>query len=505
MAVSAPTPSCVVYTPPALADAIVKALKAKKEETWLEPSCGGGVFLEALRRIGVAAGTITALDLDTTPTRADEIVAVKRGTDFLAWSIANAACRFDRIVGNPPYVRLVELPNALRMAALSVQQPNGRPVGLMANCWYAFLCAALKLLRPGGSLGVVLPAAWEYADYAAPLRAGVVRNFARVRVLRCSRPLFPRVEDGSVVLIATGWKGGPAQSLRSEHETLEDLVRNIDRACPVARLPGPVTLPGVRTTTLGRVATVRIGAVTGDADFFLLTESDRTEKGIPVSACVPVVSRSKHLATAVIGRAEWLRLRRSGRRIWLFRPGKAQQKIESVRTLLSTYRRAKGQSLPYKLRTRSPWYRTPLPETPDAFMSMHAGAGLWLALRGMKRLTATNTLYVVRFHERTSRGLMAAWGLALLTTRAVGSWESLVRHYPSGLRKLEPSDLGRVRLPVPPATARAITTYRKAVSLLLRGRVARSRAVADAWFNRHGKQMTLVGGARKAGQRASET
>ena len=61
----------------------------------------------------------------------------------------------------------------------------------------AFLTASLNLVRPGGCLGFVLPASWDFADYAASIRDEVFKSFERVEVYRCKRPLFDSVQEGA--------------------------------------------------------------------------------------------------------------------------------------------------------------------------------------------------------------------------------------------------------------------------------------------------------------------
>jgi hypothetical protein len=63
--------------------------------------------------------------------------------------------------------------------------------------WMAFLTASLNLVRPGGCLGFVLPASWDFADYAASIRDEVFKSFERVEVYRCKRPLFDSVQEGA--------------------------------------------------------------------------------------------------------------------------------------------------------------------------------------------------------------------------------------------------------------------------------------------------------------------
>src|SRR5438132_82569 len=130
-----------------------------------------------------------------------------RGREFLAWS-QDTRERFSRIVANPPFIALNRMPPSVRAAAMRIALPGGGNVALGSNCWVAFLCASVALLEEGGSLGFVLPASWEYSDYAEPVRAAFPRIFRDVQVHRCARPLFSAVQEGSVVLLAREFLGG---------------------------------------------------------------------------------------------------------------------------------------------------------------------------------------------------------------------------------------------------------------------------------------------------------
>jgi len=149
-----PDKSCLVYTPERLADALVGSLRPKKrveDHRWLEPCVGQGALLSALARSGVPNHQITGIDLANCPEATDALARVRRGVDFLGWS-KRTTLHFDRIVANPPYLALRELQGHLLENALTTTVPvDGTLVPHRANCWYAFLCASIGLLREGGA------------------------------------------------------------------------------------------------------------------------------------------------------------------------------------------------------------------------------------------------------------------------------------------------------------------------------------------------------------------
>lgn len=230
---------------------------------------------------------------------------------------------------------------------------------------------------------------------------------------------------------------------------------------------------------------VRIGAVTGDSSFFIINESQRQRLRLPVRSCRPVLTKNRHLIAASMDSDAWASLRNADEKVWLFCPSESLVKRPSVRSCLDLPEDSGGcRKNTYKIANREPWYRARLPQTPDAFLSGHSPHGIWLALRVMPRLTATNTLYTVRFRKRLSADAMSAWALAVLCTDVYQQWLSRLRVYPAGLRKIEPGDLSEISLPVPVDTRGAVTVYFQAVEALLRENPVRAREIADAWMGR---------------------
>lgn len=486
--------SCVVYTPRPLADAIVTALGDSGGDRWLEPCVGGGVFVEALASMGVPRQRIRALDLDPLRRKQDANARTLRGTEFLTWSQETPE-RFSRIVANPPFVALNRIPARIRRAALRIAMPDGDSLALASNCWMAFVCASLGLLEEGGSLGFVLPASWEYSDYAKPLRAAFPRLFTEVQVHRCARPLFAAVQEGSVVLLARGFVGnakGRSISVTAEHlfhAHPEGLIESLKKGAVTtpslrrARRDSETCQSGVSRRTIGDVMQIRLGGVTGDAKYFVLSEDDRRRHNIPLATCRPVISRAHHLVHGVIEQSDWKALRDAGERVWLFSPTPSQAKQPPVAMYLRKRPATGGcNRTAYKVRSRSPWYRTPMPSGIHGFMSGMSRSGPCVVFGGMPGLGATNTLYVVRFVDEMTQDEMAAHAMWLLTSYLQRKLRHVGRRYADGLLKFEPSDVARLPIETPVKIRGAFSAYKRAVRFLLKGDTSRSRRIADEWF-----------------------
>lgn len=170
----------------------------------LEPSFGQGDFLvpaierllTSWRRFGhpakplELAGAIRAVELHTTtfeqgrqavidtlrkehiPKKASTELADSwlRHSDFLLHRIDDD---FDFVMGNPPYVRLERVPDAL----LNEYRRRFRTVYDRADVYVPFIERSLTLLKPGGRLGFICADRWMKNRYGGPLREMIAKDF----------------------------------------------------------------------------------------------------------------------------------------------------------------------------------------------------------------------------------------------------------------------------------------------------------------------------------------
>jgi adenine-specific DNA-methyltransferase len=477
--------SSTVFTPEILAAAMVGAAGGGPGLAWLDPCVGDGAFIAAMSQAGVPSDRIRALDISPAPAQRDSLARTERGVDFVDWAVRHPAS-VDCIVMNPPYVALNRLRGAPLARSLQLELSSGQRLPLRANYWCAFILCGIRCLLPSGTLVAVLPAAWEFAQYAASVREEVYGAFGDVTVIRCMKPLFPTVQEGAVVVVARR-RGATPMTLR--HVTTPDLQGTVAALREVAghRIPQGTAMvrrlatAAERQTRLGDLLYIRIGAVTGDARYFLLTEQERLTLGLPRAAVRPVVSRSRHLTAAVMTQQEWERLRDQGERVWLFRPSNATLSHPAVDRYLQQGQEGACSVTGFKVRSRDPWHQTPLPGRIDGFLSGMSKRLPFLSLRGMDRLTATNTLYVVRFTRAREAADRAAIGLALLTSKVRRELARHVRVYADGLVKFEPTELSRVLMPSLSPRPDAVDVFERATALLLAEDEPAAEALADEW------------------------
>jgi SAM-dependent methyltransferase len=139
------------YTPPPLVEAVVREAVFPGARSVLDPACGDGRFLRATglpEQIGV--------DIDpSTPFVHDDSLARDWGS-----------AQFDVVVGNPPFLN--------QLSSLTTR--GGRSKfggGPYADSAAEFLALAVRLARPGGRVGFVLPQSLLATRDAAAIRADV--------------------------------------------------------------------------------------------------------------------------------------------------------------------------------------------------------------------------------------------------------------------------------------------------------------------------------------------
>ena len=278
-------PSCIVETPPSLAQALVQAIRLPNAR-WLDPCVGDGVFPKAIVQ-KCTDSTILAIDCRESEHATSVCEFLK--ADFL--SIDRERAEADIIVANPPFVPVGRLSDDLRTMALRAKHLDLRVAG-SSSYWLPFLLHSLALLSEGGNIGFILPASYEYADYAKDARVQIPKLFRRFVVHRSLTPLFPSVSDGCIVVLGFGFTKRHVSEQRYEHQDLASLLK--------ALKVKPTTIDvsnndSTHTSRLGSVMKIGIGAVTGDSKYFLMSDATRKDWKIDESDCLPVLTRSAHV------------------------------------------------------------------------------------------------------------------------------------------------------------------------------------------------------------------
>lgn len=173
------------YTAEPVARAIVRWAVRSRDESVLDPSCGGGVFLSsAIRRLeamGSKNPQIWGIDINE-----DALQSVKgslpecrlRNADFFSTKPGDIPF-FDAIIGNPPFIRYQTFNGSSRSSALARAEEAGVHLPKLSSSWAPFLVHAVAFLKKDGRLGMVIPAELGHAQYATRVQSFPMPLFSR--------------------------------------------------------------------------------------------------------------------------------------------------------------------------------------------------------------------------------------------------------------------------------------------------------------------------------------
>ncbi len=403
---------------------------------------------------------------------------------------------FDAVVGNPPYVRFQDFSGDARTRSKAAALRAGVSLTGLASSWAAFTIHAALFLKPGGRLGLVLPAELLSVNYAANVRRYLMKRFARVRLVLFAERVFPGVLEEVVLLLADG--DGPTD--HCEMYQVADLAE-LKTADQAGRSWRPIPPEGKWTASLmsgealevyAEVAaheafgTLRdwgettLGMVTGNNRYFALSPARVAELGLRTSDLISVSPPgSRHLRSLSFSEAARRELGRLGKSTFLFRP--ALDPSPAAQAYIEGGEEA-GVHEAYKCRVRSPWWRVPLVHPPDLFLTyMNADTPRLCANRA--RAHHLNSVHGVYLRTGARRSGVDQLPLATLNSMTLLGAETVGRSYGGGMLKLEPREADC--LPVPSheslvSATRALSSIRPQVlKALRRGRLSEAVGLVD--------------------------
>lgn len=461
----------------------------------LEPSAGEAAFLiSAVERLKELGNSVPAVDgVEIHPPSAEAahaLINAAGGTAIMTVSdffMVEASATFDAIIGNPPFIRYQDWTGAQRDRARFAALQQGVALTGLSSSWAAFVAHSAGFLKPGGRLGLVLPAELLSVNYAAPIRRFLLENFARVELVVFDEQVFPDAEADTVLVKADGWKQAPAGSaiLRQtrnvstlaalETGTTWSPIDTTDRwtalaLSPVATAAMTRLSSHVAFVPLETYGDTSLGAVTGGNRYFALSPARVRELGIPQRDLLRISPPgSSHLRGLALTRTVMSRLEQEDQPIWLLYPSK-KPAAATLRYIDEGHRTGADQA--YKCRVRKPWWRVPVLKAPDLFLTyMNADtARLTTNTVGARHLNSVHGVYLSEEHRELARDVLP---VASLNSMTLLSAELVGRSYGGGILKLEPREADRWWMPAPALLAQhrdALAVVKPRVQRLLQAR-----------------------------------
>jgi adenine-specific DNA-methyltransferase len=468
------------YTPPEIAAFLSRWVLQGGPRDLLEPSCGDGTFLDAVARLrprGVRSFTgceIIEEEAMKARARARSLSPTRltvHTTDFLQWHLdqIDQPPSYDGVLGNPPFIRYQYLDSVLQERAQRIFEFHKLPFTKHTNAWVPFVIGSIAQLRPGGRLGMVVPAELLHVLHAQSLRQLLLRECSRVLIVDPQELWFDDLLQGVVLLLAerapAGHRGGrvavvPVKCkafLGGDAQTLFEVAQFIPGSS-LKRKWMPALLTEKERSLLAAlreheavhefqdIASVDVGIVTGANKFFLVPDSVVEKHGLSRWAH-PMFGRSDHVRGVIFDQrayAENARLDLPSNFLW-FGDRAPHEFPKSVQKYIADGEK-QGLHRRYKCRIRTPWYNVPSIFPTPVGMLKRSHDFPRLTLNRMGVLT-TDTAYRVRPTKIAAARLVFCFvnSLTALSTELEG------RHYGGGVLELVPSEIERVLIPVLPA------------------------------------------------------
>jgi adenine-specific DNA methylase len=476
----------------------------------LEPSCGNGAFLRAaaLRLLDLGAKKtsmakqltgieIIANEADAARAAMKEAVSASAekavvNSDFFSWRKKHAGETFDAVVGNPPFIRYQTFPEPHRTLAMALMADEGLTPNRLTNIWVPFVVAAAAALRPGGRLGLVLPAEILQVTYAGQLRSFLADRFARLDIVACNELFFEKAEQEVVLLLADGClaepsKVNPCRVAMTETATVAELVKRRPKAVLAKAEPKTIRHDNEKwlkyflnqreiefmrklrnsniATSLSTHAGVDVGVVTGRNEFFVLTSEQVEDLGL-TGYTSPLVSRSVHLRGALVDMKDWKAMAEAGGKVHLLDlKNLPDAKLSAALKRYIRFGEEQEVHTGYKCSIRKPWYAVPSVWIPDGFLFRQIYDFPRVVLNGAGA-TSTDTIH--RFTAKSAPAERIIANTYSWLTAASAEIEG--RSYGGGVLELEPTEAERLLMPA---------TLNSALPLEECDRLTRARKIED--------------------------
>lgn len=500
------------YTPPEVARLLTDWAIQDARSLALDPSYGGCAFLnaayETLKYLGSRTAEKQIFGIDVDPAAPGYLTDLFNAgaqprqfinNDFFSLELGEFGTRqFDAVIGNPPYIRYHDIPEELRTRATARLAKFGISISGRSSYWAYFLLYSMQLLRRGGRLAMVLPGALIHTDYSVQVRELLVHQFKKVTIHLLQERIFDGTQEESVIVCAEG-AGQANTGVYVRHSTT---VRNL--ASALRNQAGGATPIGDgdcdggwlralldRDTScvyeevankqevirLGDWADTRIGVVTGNNDYFILSQEERTRRALNENFFMPVIKRASYVNGISATNRGLRQIERSGKDYLLLTPPAEPRRMPTtLRKYIEEGENARVH-LAFKCKSREPWYIVPHTYVPEAFITCMSASWPRIIVN-RSGYTCTNNIIRLSLVDNRRKVDWLRLALGTLSSFSQLSAELVGRSYGGGVLKLEPAELKRLRVPLVPSTITKVLAKR--VNFLLRqGKHAEATSAVD--------------------------
>ena len=319
------------YTPLKLAEKMVDFFKKDASiKSILEPSCGDGVFVDALIETQFLTQNkkVTAIEIEKNEAKKlgeklkdNPNVSVVNGDFFEFYQKCKDINKYDLILGNPPYIRYQYLEEKQRTEMSEILISHGMKANKLINAWVGFMVACVHMLSDNGKIAFVIPAEILQVAYAEDLRLFLSNKLSKITLLTFEELVFPGIEQEVIVFI--GEKGDSEKGIKIiELNNLDDLERlniyanDFQKLSHVHekwtkyftterenRLISKLKNDN-RFQTLSKTGIINVGITTGNNKYFSV-DKKTVEKYDLTNVVRPLIGRSSHAHSVFFKYDDW--------------------------------------------------------------------------------------------------------------------------------------------------------------------------------------------------------
>ncbi len=459
------------YTPLKLAEKMVDFFKDDSSiHTILEPSCGDGVFIDALIKKDFIhkENLVTAIEIEKNETdklneKLDKNSSINvLNKDFFEFYHEYKDNRkYDLILGNPPYIRYQYLDEKQREEMANILIAHGMKSNKLINTWVGFMVACIHMLKKNGKIAFVIPAEILQVAYAEDLRLFLSNELSKITLITFEELVFSGIEQEVVVFI--GEKGdfekgikilelnnlddldtldiyaNGFQKLSHTHEKWTKYFTTMEENQIISQLK-----EDNRFQKLSDTGIINVGITTGNNKYFSVNQEIVDSYGLRDVVC-PLIGRSSHAHSVYFCKDDWQKNIEQGKDAYLINfPDKPIEEYSKGQRDYIAFGERNKENKGYKCRIREHWYQVPSVWIPDAFFLRRNNLYPKFVLNCCDAVS-TDTMHRVKFNADIEPERII---LSYYNSISFAFTEICGRSYGGGVLEILPGEVGNILVPV---------------------------------------------------------
>jgi len=377
--------------------------------------------------------------------------------------------KFDRIIANPPYVKSNRITNKKQYFSLIKQKYQIKLDGT-TGLDMVFLLKCIQLLNSNGKLVFILPSEFLNSGYGENIKENLLEQ-TRIEALvyfDFAELVFDNMSSALLVILS---KKKP--SITASHKVKFVKIRTINQLSDLKsvivenkqsdslfvfeKLQHKLLFQNkwlnyfdesfneeefTDFIKLGELFDVTRGIATGANHFFTLTAEEKMEWTIPDKYLKPVLTKAVYAKPPIFTASDFQKLVKSNKKVFLLNI--TSQYPEEISEYLAYGRQQKVHEK-YLTRTRKRWYVMEKRKPASILVKVFQRSEVQFILNKTQvvNLTSFHGLYSIKNTSVYDKPLL----LFLNSKIGKKSINLEIRHYGGGLKKMEPRDVEKIKIP----------------------------------------------------------